>query len=101
VEEYYLYDPEKCRLQGWLREQINLREIVPINDWVSPRLGIRFVLDSSGLQIYRPDGQRFLTSIELDAQFRQEKQRAEMEKQRADKLAKRLQELGIDLTELL
>ncbi|HAC62557.1 MAG TPA: hypothetical protein DCF68_03230, partial [Cyanothece sp. UBA12306] len=39
---------------------------------------------SSGLEIYRPDGQRFLTSIELDYQVQQERQRAEMERQRAE-----------------
>ena len=106
VEEYYLYDPNKYHLQGWQRDGGNLTEIVPINNWISPRLGIRYVLDSSGLEIYRPDGQRFLTSIELDHQVQQERQRAEMErqraeteKQRADQLAKRLQELGFDLEE--
>lgn len=99
VEEYYLYDPQKCRLQGWQREGKSLSQIIPINDWVSPRLGIHFVLDSSGLEIYRPDGQRFLTSIELDHQVQQETERAKKEKKRADKLARRLQELGIDLEE--
>ena len=84
VEEYYLYDPNKNNLQGWQRDGENLTEIIPINNWISPRLGIRYVLGSSGLEIYRPDGQRFLTSIELDYQVQQERQRAEMERQRAE-----------------
>ncbi|GBF78809.1 Uma2 family endonuclease [Aphanothece sacrum] len=113
VEEYYLYNPKKLRFQGWQRETKKLTEIIPINNWISPRLGIRFVVDSSGLEIYRPDGQKFLTSIELDNQVQQERQRAETEKlkadkqklkadkqkRRADRLAQRLRELGVNLEE--
>lgn len=113
VEEYYLYDPDRLRFQGWQRGREDLKEITPINNWISPRLGIRFVLDSSGLEIYRPDGKKFLTSIELSEQFEQQKQqieierkkaeterkKAEKQKRRADKLAQKLRELGVDLEE--
>jgi hypothetical protein len=70
---------------------------------VSPRLGIKFDTDQSELVIYRPDGERFLTSVELRQRFdleRQqveiERQRAEIERQRAEKLAEYLRSQGID-----
>ncbi len=47
VEEYYLYNPMRCRLQGWQRQGKTLREIIPINDWISPRLGVRFIWNKS------------------------------------------------------
>jgi Uma2 family endonuclease len=36
VEEYYLYDPEKGRLLGWLRAGSKLVEIEQMSGWVSP-----------------------------------------------------------------
>src|ERR671932_248620 len=42
VEEYYLYDPDRNSLNGWLRTDNFLDVIEPINQWVSPRLKIRF-----------------------------------------------------------
>lgn len=87
-------------------------------DWVSPLLGIRFDwVNGQELILLRPDGQRFLSSVELDYRFQQSKiqviqeqqraeqerkraefqrQRAEQESQRADRLAERLRALGID-----
>ncbi|MEI2422745.1 Uma2 family endonuclease, partial [Arthrospira platensis SPKY2] len=53
VEEYYLYDPQKNNLTGWLRSETWLDIIEPINGWVSPRLGIRFDLSSDNLVLYR------------------------------------------------
>ncbi|MBW4640735.1 MAG: Uma2 family endonuclease [Gloeocapsa sp. UFS-A4-WI-NPMV-4B04] len=61
VEEYYMYDPDHEDLAGWLRSEDQLREIETIAGWVSPRLGIRFELPNEGLEIYRPDGQKFAT----------------------------------------
>lgn len=89
VEEYYMYDPDHEDLAGWLRSGEELREIETITDWVSPRLGIRFELSDQGLEIYRPDGQKFVTYVEL------EQQRVEAIA-RADCLAAKLQELGVD-----
>lgn len=80
VEEYYLYAPDRLCFQGWQREREDLREISPINNWISPRLGIRFVIDASGLEIYRPDGKKFLTSIELNQQIEEEKQETEIQR---------------------
>ncbi len=84
VEEYYIYDPDAVELTGMIRSQEWLEEIEEINGWVSPRLGIRFELTADTLEIYRPDGARFLTSVELDMLREQERQRAEQEHQRAE-----------------
>ena len=107
VEEYYMYDPDDEDLSGWLRSGEELQEIEQLSGWVSPRLGIRFEPKATGLEIYRPDGQKFATYVELDEQrakaialATQETQRANQEAQRADRLAAKLLELGIDLDTL-
>jgi len=110
VEEYYIYDPERNDLHGLRREEGSLRTIEEMTNWTSPRLGIRFVLTSDTLALYRPDNRKFLTMQELEqraADFQrqfeqerqraeQERQRAEQERQRAEQLAAQLRELGID-----
>ncbi|GGA04387.1 Uma2 family endonuclease [Okeania sp. KiyG1] len=65
VEEYYLYDPEKNDLTGWLRSESLLDVIDEMNGWVSPRLGIRFEVLPETLQLYRPDGQLFADYLEV------------------------------------
>jgi hypothetical protein len=81
-----------------------------MNGWVSPRLGIKFVLAGTPLVLYRPDGTRFFTFDELALQKEQaerQKEQAERQKeqavkraneaeQRARRLAERLRALGID-----
>ena len=84
VEEYYLYNPMKKVFQGWRRIKNQLQEIIPINAWVSQVLGIRFQMKNNNLEIYYPNGDKFLTSIELATKLTQEKKRAELEKQRAE-----------------
>ena len=65
VEEYYLYDPQKNDLTGWLRSESLLDVIDEMNGWVSPRLGIRFEVWPETLQLYRPDGQLFVDYLEV------------------------------------
>ena len=117
VEEYYLYDPDTLGLEGWLRRGQQLDPIPKMNGWVSPRLGIRFVIAEDDLEIYGPDGRKFLTTLELEQQRQQAKQRAQeaelqleqeqqlrvqaeqeaqQERQRAERLAEQLKALGID-----
>lgn len=84
VEEYYIYDPEDIKLTGLIRSGNLLEPVDEMNGWTSPRLGIRFELKEDTLEIYRPDGQKFLTSVELDQLREQESQRAEEERQRAE-----------------
>jgi len=89
VEECYIYDPDGAALSGYLRSGEELREIDSIASWVSPRLGVRFELSSEGLEVYRPDGQKFATYVELDRQ-------RELAQQRAERLAAKLRELRIN-----
>ena len=96
VEEYYLYDPDTGELSGWQRQGSTLEEIEPMEGWVSPRVGVRFELERGALQLYRADGERFVTYVELLEQREQERQRAEQEHRRAERLAARLQALGIE-----
>ena len=103
VEEYYLYDPDSNRLEGWIRQEGILDWIETVQDWVSPRLGIRFDPSADPLVIYRPDGEPFVSYGERSRQAEQERQRAEQEsqraeqeRQRADRLAAKLRELGLD-----
>jgi Uma2 family endonuclease len=100
VEEYYLYDPDHGELNGWLREGPVLREIPTMTGHVSRRLGVRFELAEGELQLYRPDGQRFLTYLELAAQRDEERQRAEQERQLKEKYAAKLRELGVNPDQL-
>jgi Uma2 family endonuclease len=86
VEEYYIYDPDKNSLQGWLRGEYALDIIPQINNWVSPRLGIRFVLSEESLDLFRPDGERFLTYLEVSQRLEQERQKSEQERQRAEQI---------------
>ena len=66
VEEYYVYDPDEIELTGFTRSGDWLEPIEEMNGWISPRLGIRFELKEDTLEIYRPDGQKFLTPVELN-----------------------------------
>jgi Uma2 family endonuclease len=107
VEEYYVYDPDEIELTGFTRSGDWLEPIEEINGWISPRLGIRFELKEDTLEIYRPDGQKFLTSVELDQLREQERQRAEnaiaqleQEQQRYQALIEKLRERGIDPEQL-
>ncbi|MGI0481919.1 Uma2 family endonuclease [Geminocystis sp. CENA526] len=111
IEEYYIYDPDKNDLNGYLRQDNRLVIIEEMLGFISPLLKIKFELDIEGLQIYDLQGNRFLTYVELsekikdtERQLERENQRAEQEKQRADEaqnrvklLEEKLKELGIEL----
>ncbi|PHJ56896.1 hypothetical protein VF14_15585 [Nostoc linckia z18] len=99
VEEYYLYEPDVVDLTGWQRRNSRLEVIDQMVGWVSPRLGVRFELSEEELQIYRPDGDRFLTHLELDQQRKQEKERAEQQRQRAEQAEAQLEALHTLLKE--
>jgi Uma2 family endonuclease len=124
VQEYYVYDPRRGELSGWLREEAELREIPEMQGWVSPLLGVRFALAGADLRLFSPEGRPFLTYEELAAQRdraeaqrdhaeaqrdhaeaqreaeRMERERAEAEREReaerAERLAARLRDLGVD-----
>ena len=100
VEEYYLYEPDVVDFTGWQRRNSRLEVIDQIVGWISPRLGVRFDFTEEELQIYRPDGDRFLTFLELDRQRQQERQRAEQAEAQLEALRALLQERGINPDQL-
>ncbi|MGD1699234.1 Uma2 family endonuclease [Dapis sp. BLCC M229] len=79
VEEYYVYYPDTGRLKGWWRQGEVMIEIEEMEGWVSPRIGIRFEKEGKELEIYRPDGERFGTYVEILEQKEREKQNAQRE----------------------
>ncbi|MGA1264594.1 MAG: Uma2 family endonuclease, partial [Prochlorothrix sp.] len=71
VEEYYLYDPDRNDLSGCLRGETGLEVIDSLEDWVSPRLGIRFQPTDTDLHLLRPDGTPFASYAEVSQQLEQ------------------------------
>jgi Uma2 family endonuclease len=118
VAEYYIYDPDRLDFSGWSRSGDQLLQIEAIDDWVSARLGIRFVISAGEeLVIYRPDGEKFVGFGELDELRRSQQQRADnaerevfsanqraddaereaiASRQEAERLAAKLRALGIE-----
>ncbi|MEG3893771.1 hypothetical protein QT973_25605 [Microcoleus sp. Z1_A1] len=60
--------------------------------WISPRLGVRFELGEDGLEIYRPDGEKFLSYAELEEQRALARQRLQQADQRAQQADQRAQQ---------
>ncbi|AFZ56978.1 Uma2 family endonuclease [Anabaena cylindrica FACHB-243] len=101
VEEYYIYNPEKNQLRGWLRGEDGLDLIPSLENWVSPRLGIRFDLSGKELQIYRPDGNKFSSYVEICELLAQTETALAAEKRKTQLLAEKLTALGINPDELV
>ncbi|MEM8505252.1 MAG: Uma2 family endonuclease [Cyanobacteria bacterium P01_D01_bin.1] len=120
VQEYYVYDPDTVDLIGWQRVDGYLEIIQSIQDWVSPLLKIRFAIKLDMLEIYRPDGESFVTFTENVRQrnrAEQERNQAQLERNqaqlernqaqlerdeaitKAERLAAQLKALGIEPTE--
>lgn len=110
AREYYVYDPDENLLEGWLRDGNRLIEVEDMNGWASPLLGVRFDTSGDPLAIYRPDGARFHTFVELgriaeqaeraaeDARRQAEDARRQAENARRenDRLREMLRTAGID-----
>jgi Uma2 family endonuclease len=100
VEEYYIYDPDNNRLQVFLRRGEILGRVRKADGFISPRLSIRFDLSGPEMVVYYPDGRRFRTFEELEAeriqaeqQARDAEQRAEDAQQRAEKAEQRAKDV--------
>ena len=90
VEEYYLYDPQKNDLTGWLRSESLLDVIDEMNGWVSPRLGIRFEVWPETLQLYRPDGQLFADYLEVQKQLNEVQEQLDEVQEQLDDVQEQL-----------
>ena len=66
VEEYYLYDPETNFLDIWIRTSEGLEPIAQSDNWISPLLEVRFETSTGRLQLYKPDGTKFYSYIEVN-----------------------------------
>jgi Uma2 family endonuclease len=95
IEEYYIYDPDRLTLVGYLRSANQQLVAIPtMSNWVSPRLGIRFDWQpKQELVIYDPMGDRFLSSIEIDAKARRNEAEASQFKAWAEDAECRLAEI--------
>ena len=105
VEEFYEYDPDRLKFRAWQRDLDGRLE--PVDEraggWRSPKLGLRFVLGDEGLEVIRPDGERFKTVPEImekldEVTVERDAVTAERDaaRQRAERLATRMRELGLD-----
>jgi Uma2 family endonuclease len=83
VEEYYIYNSDSQRLHAYLRRGEVLVRVRQVQGFVSPRLGIRFDLSGHEMVVYGPDGRRFLTFEELEAERERERQQRQIAEQRA------------------
>ncbi len=103
VEEYYIFNPDTGELDGLLQREGSFHPVSTMQGWVSPRLGVRFETIGKELCMFRPNGQPFMSFMELsrrvDAAQREAadaRQRAEESQQRAERFAAKLRELGVD-----
>lgn len=113
VEEYYLYDPERFDLTIWYRPTPDavLTLVENSDGWISPRLGVRFVVPGDrDWALYFPDGTPFRSPLEIRRAFdaaQQELAQTQIERDQAtaerdqataerDRLIARLRELGIE-----
>jgi Uma2 family endonuclease len=97
VEEYYIYDPDLFELQGWRRQGKQLKSIEQLSGWISPRLKIVFQWQpGEALVLLRPDGQRFLSLVEVDQQAKAAEEALRVEQARSQQMAALLRSMGID-----
>ncbi len=92
VEEYYIFDPDRGSLKGWLRRFDFLQPISEMSGWISPRLKIRFEVSDGELQLYGPDGEVFGSYVEIISQSHRERERAELERERAEQERERAEQ---------
>ncbi len=78
VEEYYVYDPDKNKLVIYLRRGEVLRKEHQVDGFVSPRMGIKFVMTQPEMTVYRPNGQPFITLEQADRLVEQAEESAKL-----------------------
>jgi hypothetical protein len=91
VVGYYLYDPVRNHLSDWQARKSNLEIIEVMDNWFSP------LLSAEDCQICQPDGEVFLTFVELGKKLKQVQKRAETAEQRGQMLEAKLRALQVEL----
>ena len=99
VEEYYLYDPERNLINGWLRDGDALRPVAAMDGWTSPRLGVRFERADGTLQIFRPDGKSFLPVAKIMEDHEAFQDRIQMQADEIDEARDRIQQQADEIEE--
>jgi hypothetical protein len=85
VSEFVVIDPmTDTGYAHWLDASGDYAEADTLDGWTSPLLGIRFERTDGGLQVYRPDGTRFLDFREVEERSRAAEARAENAEARAE-----------------
>jgi Uma2 family endonuclease len=100
VEEYYIYDPDKNDFSGWIRSENRLEIIEEIQNWISPKLGIRFDVSGEELQIFHPNGEVFSNYVQTNQMLVQTNQMLAEERKKSALLAEKLRAAGIDPDQL-
>ncbi len=102
VEEYYEYDPDRLVLRGWVRREGRLIEIGRMDGWASPRLGIKFRWPGKGreMEVYHPDGRRFITLTEAEQSLKQTEQNLKQTEQNLKQTEQNLKQTERDLKEV-
>lgn len=60
-----------------VRRDEKLVTVDDMDGWISPQLKIRFVVGETELEIYRPDGGKFLTMLEREERAKAAEERAQ------------------------
>ncbi|HEX5273493.1 MAG TPA: Uma2 family endonuclease [Gemmataceae bacterium] len=94
VEEYYIYDPDTNYLQIFVRRGEVLARVRKVDDFVSPRLKIRFQMSAPEMTVYRPDGRPFLAFEQLERERVQAVERAEKAEAEVERLRRLLDARG-------
>ncbi len=84
VEEYFVYDPDRGLLSGYVRGPSGLELLPNAGGLTSSLLGVRMQLNGNDLELFGPDGRPFLNTIELDEAARLAEQRADIERKLAE-----------------
>jgi Uma2 family endonuclease len=92
VEEYYVFDPDLNELKVYLRQGEKLAPVEVVQEFVSPRLGIRFEITEPEMKVFLPDGRPFRTFEDLEAELMLTQQQAKRTKQQAKRAKQRAQE---------
>lgn len=111
VEEYYEYDPDRGKLQVWMRAGGELIKQRFDQEWRSPRLGITLKLERDGsLSVFHPNGEQFerpvnlvaraaaaeTRAVEAQAQAAEAQAQAAEARAQAERLAAQLRALGVN-----
>lgn len=65
AQEYYVYDPDHNRLEIYTRHENTLVPQLYRDNWVSPLLQVKFEWTTETLLLFKPNGDSFLSYLEL------------------------------------